>query len=381
LRRVKAPLLALLAALAVPATAGAQALQMTASTERTGHVDLALQGPPAAQVDVTEGARRVATVTLDATGRGGVRNAGEWRCDRRRRTFSAAGDGLDATTTVTTPSCAHRYRLVVRPRRPRAGHRVRVRVVDTFRLGDVHARVCARGPGRRKCHRAPARLRLKHAGRWRLTVHATQRRIRVRPPRHIRLLATGDSMIQIIDSFLAQRLEPRGDRVHSDAHISSGISKPFFFDWPHHARVETARYHPDVTIMFLGANDGFPLGGTPCCGRTWRHKYARVARRMMRTYARSGAVYWCLLPAPRDGSFRRVFVAVNRALRIAQRHTRAHLLDLPKTFTPGYRFRQSITWRGRTVSVRQDDGVHLNVAGASIAATLMIRRMARDGVL
>jgi hypothetical protein len=45
-------------------------------------------------------------------------------------------------------------------------------------------------------------------------------------------------------------------------------------------------------------------------------------------------------------------------------------------FTPRGRFRTSI--RGRVV--RQGDGVHLNVLGASIAANLVIRRMARDGV-
>jgi lysophospholipase L1-like esterase len=380
---VRAPLLALLLALAVPATAGAQGLQMSASIDHPGRIDLALQGPPAAQVSVTEGARDVATVTLDATGAGTVRRAGDWLCRRRRRSFDATGDGLTATTAVTTPSCAHRYRLAARPRTPRAGHRVRVRITDSFRLGDVHPLVCAHGPAHaRVCARAPARLKLPRSGRWRLRVkHHTLRTVRVRPPKHVRLLATGDSMIQIIDSFLEQRLAPRRAHVRSDAHISSGLSKPFFFDWPHHARAQTASYRPDVTIMFIGANDGFPFGDTPCCGRAWRHRYAHIARGMMRTYERTGVVYWCLLPAPRDGNFRRVFVAVNRALHIAQRHTDARLLDLPKTFTPGYRFRQTITWHGRTVSVRQDDGVHLNTTGASIAATLMIRRMARDGVL
>ncbi len=33
------------------------------------------------------------------------------------------------------------------------------------------------------------------------------------------------------------------------------------------------------------------------------------------------------------------------------------------------------------MSVRQGDGVHLNVAGASIAATLIIKAMRRDGVI
>ncbi len=382
---MKAPLLALLASAAVTATAAAQTppLEMSASIERTGRIDVGLSGPPGAHVSVTEGLRRVATVTLDATGAATIPHAGEWRCERRRRTFVGYGDGLRAEARVTTPGCRDRYKLVVRPRGPRAGRTVRVRIEDRFGLGDVHARVCARGPARAKvCRRAPARLRLRRAGRWRVHAENVTRTVRVRRPRRIRLLATGDSMIQIIDSLLAQRLEPR-HRVRSDAHISSGLSKPFFFHWPRHARSETARYRPDATVMFIGANDGFPFGDTQCCGRAWSRKYARVVSRMMRTYARTGAVYWCLLPAPRPANFRRVFVAVNRGLRMAQRRNRrlARLIDLPRTFTPGYAFRQSISWRGRTVSVRQDDGIHLNVAGASIAATLVIRRMARDGLL
>jgi hypothetical protein len=46
-------------------------------------------------------------------------------------------------------------------------------------------------------------------------------------------------------------------------------------------------------------------------------------------------------------------------------------------FTPGERFRASI--HGRVV--RQGDGVHLNVAGAAIAARLLMRRLRADGFI
>jgi uncharacterized protein len=214
----------------------------------------------------------------------------------------------------------------------------------------------------------------------------------VRPAtRRLRVLATGDSMIQIIDGDLQRRLGDRGPiSVRSDAHISTGISKPFMFDWVAHARGSARTLHPDVTVMFLGANDGFPMGTrsgrrASCCGGDWVREYARRARRMMRSYARGGAgtVYWLLLPAPRGANFRAVFGPVNRALRAAARSFPGvvHVVDLGATFTPGGRFRQTIRWEGRTVSVRQEDGVHLNVAGASIATTLIIRRMRRDGLI
>jgi uncharacterized protein len=201
----------------------------------------------------------------------------------------------------------------------------------------------------------------------------------------LRVLATGDSMIQIIDSYLQQRIGSGPARVRSDAHISTGISKPSMLDWPAHAMRRARGMRPDVTVMFLGANDGFPMAGAACCGRAWRVEYARRARAMMRTYARGGRarVYWLLLPAPRGGNFRKVYFAVNAALRRAARGLEddVRLIDLVEVFTPGWRYRDSMQVGGRTVRVRQDDGVHLNTTGASLAATLVIRAMRHDRIL
>lgn len=401
---MKAPLLALVCALAVAATATAQApppLTLVAGKARPGRIDLTLTGPAGSQLDVIElsgAGRRVGHVTLDPEGRAVVRDAATWSCTQRERSFQAngtdpAGAPLQADADVTTRSCAHRYRLRVRPRTPRAGRPVTVRLIDTFNLARGRVRVCARGPARLKVCKAPrldpagaTRLRLPRPGRWRIAARSARRELTVRrAPGRLSLLATGDSMIQIVDGFLEDRLAPKRVSVRSDARISTGLSKPFMLDWRAHARRQVARSHPDLVVMFIGANDGFPFGDVPCCGKAWRKRYAKVAGAMMRTYAQGGraTVYWCLLPAPRGGNFRRVFVAVNAALRrAAERHRgTVHLVDLPATFTPGYRFRQTIRWHGRTESVRQDDGVHLNVAGASIAAAVMVARMVRDGVL
>ena len=59
----------------------------------------------------------------------------------------------------------------------------------------------------------------------------------------------------------------------------------------------------------------------------------------------------------------------------------ARVIDLVPVFTPGGRFRQHVTFRGQDVNARQADGVHLSVAGASIAATLLIDRLRADRAL
>src|SRR3954465_6087168 len=116
------------------------------------------------------------------------------------------------------------------------------------------------------------------------------------------VVATGDSMIQIVDSFLAKELGPKHFRVKSDAHVGTGISKTHQFDWIRRARYLARHYRPRATVVFLGANEGFPLRWEGkrrnCCSSAWRKAYAARARKMMRSLERDGAarVYWLTLP-------------------------------------------------------------------------------------
>jgi hypothetical protein len=389
---------------------------VSASTKQTGWVALHLTGTPGARVTVAEataaGPVAVASVVLPPAGVVDLPRAAPWRCDTPAPSFTAVFANPDGTaqtlaTSVRTPSCAGRLTVALRPQRPRAHRPVTVHVTDRWQQGAVQAIACMSEPGRRARQCAPVTLaagqvhgsvtlRPKRPGRHPLTVTAfgatIDRVLVVRPAsRRLRVLATGDSMIQIIDGDLKQRLARRGQiSVRSDAHISTGISKPFMFNWPAHARASAREVHPDLTVMFLGANDGFPMG-TPsgakvsCCDQAWVREYARRARGMMRSYARRGAgtVYWLLLPVPRSARFRAVFEPVNQALRTAARSFpgAVRLIDLASTFTPHGRFRARMRWHGRLRTVRQADGVHLSVAGASIATELIVRQMRRDGLV
>jgi hypothetical protein len=201
-----------------------------------------------------------------------------------------------------------------------------------------------------------------------------------------RVLATGDSMIQIVDGFLAQKLRPEHFRVRSDAHVGTGISKPFLLDWVAHARAIAGSYRPTATVVFLGANEGFPLKfegkRRNCCSQAWRRAYALRAQAMMKELERGGTsrVYWLTLPAARPGHWNHIYRSVNLALHSASKREGdgVRLLDMGRVFTPSGRFQQTIVRGGRRISVRQTDGIHLNVAGARIAAQVVVRRMRRD---
>jgi hypothetical protein len=51
-----------------------------------------------------------------------------------------------------------------------------------------------------------------------------------------------------------------------------------------------------------------------------------------------------------------------------------------RIFTPSGRFQRTLKRHGRRVVVRQSDGIHLNRAGAGIAAGAVMRAMRRDGL-
>jgi hypothetical protein len=399
--RVIRPLLIAAACCTVTAAAAAQApstVGVTALTPaQTGWIGLVLTGPPGSSVTLSEAGTPFRTLTLSGA-QTTLAHALPWRCDRRVRALRAdavdpSGSHSTATVTVGTPSCAHRFAVTVRPRTAaRVGRRLRVTVRDGWQTGGTGARVCLLVRRASSCRRTlvPARVRLpvRRAGVGRVAVSGAGFAIRERLEtrrRHapLRLLATGDSMIQIIDSLLKQRLQPRHKaHVTSDARISTGISKSFMFNWVRHARAETSRLRPQVTVMFIGANDGFPIGRAQCCGPAWIAAYAGRARRMMRDYRRGGAgrVYWLTIPAPRDAQRKPIYHAVDEAIEHAAASFPADevsVIDLVRVFTPGGVFRASI--HGRVV--RQADGIHLNVAGAKIAAAVILKRMRADALL
>jgi hypothetical protein len=206
----------------------------------------------------------------------------------------------------------------------------------------------------------------------------------------VRMLATGDSEIQGLDDILGATLGSRGVEVTGEAHISTGISKPFMFDWVKHAAAQAAASHPDITVMYVGANDGFPLP-TPsgaisyCCGEAWVKAFARRTESIMSSYLRGGAgrVFWFTLPTPRNAAAQPVFRAINRAYAIAAGSFRrgVELIDLVRVFTPGGRYRQVMFYGGRTVDVREPDGYHLSLSGDAIAASIQVGRLRADGLV
>lgn len=204
--------------------------------------------------------------------------------------------------------------------------------------------------------------------------------------RDVRVLATGDSMIEPLDELLAKRVAPA--RTGREARGGTGVSKIYPLDWVRHARKQVRSYSPRATVMWIGANDGAPLEtddgrSVKCCRAAWIEAYAERARKMMRTYTGDGRhVYWLTLPAPRSDARARIFAAVNAAIaRAAEGVERARVLDMVAVLSPGFRYRRTAQVDGKRAVIRQRDGVHVSRAGAKLALRPLLRAMRADGVV
>lgn len=71
------------------------------------------------------------------------------------------------------------------------------------------------------------------------------------------VLLVGDSMMmEGLGPTLHHRLRLRDNLdVYREGKYSSGLSRPDFFDWPTNLKAMLEKYHPDLLIVSLGAND------------------------------------------------------------------------------------------------------------------------------
>lgn len=411
-RRIIAPLLAVFLLANAAAEAQAQAPNpcgpqnvtnfLAADATRPGVISLYFFGANGAPVTYYEcignRAKRLATLPGDEAGTPTLlSDATTWSCDRLTRRFVATAPKPDGTLgvgsySVRTMSCAGRFRIAA-PSRVAAGDLLRVRVNDSWGIGNIRPLLCVTSPtGKRSCERigfaravavASRRFRPRTRGRLLVEVRVRDRRVRSttidvgvdgaarrREPHTV--LATGDSLMQGIDSFLADELADTAT-VRSDVRPGTAIGKGLeWLDW---SAAQVSKQRPWATIMAIGANEGWPQE-TPagvkveCCDEVWEDELARRIRVMIRTYLRrgEGRVVWLMLPAPKGDKLTRIFDTVNRAiLRAGEKMPRTTVLRTDVIFTPdGYR--ESMRYNGQTVRVREPDGVHLNAAGTAIAA-------------
>jgi len=386
--------------------AAASTIRFGADTTQTGVINLAFSGAGDAPVKFYE--RVGGRLKLLGTGQAApgvpatvLKDATTWSCDRLVRRFTAKvtladGTHLKRATSARTVSCTRRFELRA-PRRVAPGAVARVRVADSWKIGSIRPSLCITPPqSKPACRRlvfpravafAARAFRASTSGRWRVELQVRDHRVRAfvavgaatstRATLAPVVLATGDSTMQGIDSFLSDELGEHA-RLVSDVRLGSGISRGNF--WTKHAVSQTKHQRQRVTVISVGAAyDAFPLTTAgaaiaECCDAPWIFAYAHRVRRMMRTYLRGGhgRVFWLTPPLPRDPERQRITTAIGYAVEHAATGlTGVRVVRVDRRFSPDGSYTDVIRYRGSDVRVRDRDGIHLNVSGTAIVARLL----------
>ena len=171
-----------------------------------------------------------------------------------------------------------------------------------------------------------------------------------------------------------------------DPHPGTGISNPTLVDWGQ-LSAQVAEDHPQAVVVFIGANEGYPLPGPgrqepACCGPQWAAVFANRAAADDGHLPPGGRGADLLADRPDPARPRPPDVekAVNAAIGVAAAALadQIRIVDTVPVFTPGERYRDAIEIDGDQTIVRESDGIHLNEAGSGVAADEVLRRVDQD---
>lgn len=196
-----------------------------------------------------------------------------------------------------------------------------------------------------------------------------------------RVLIVGDSDAGAFGPALQQRLDPTGVvDTALDYKVSSGLSRPDFFDWPARLRQQLSAIDPHVVVVTFGGNDAQDLAvdgrSVPVADPTWTEVYRERVREVLDLMLVGDRhVVWVGIPNASSPSFTKRLVvqrdAVVAELDAHPERDRLHYVDTWARFSGhsgGYADYIVDPRDGVGKKVRAADGFHLNMNGAAILA-------------
>ena len=220
----------------------------------------------------------------------------------------------------------------------------------------------------------------------RLPAAAPAREITLRTPTRsdpLRVLVTGDSLATYVGLQLTNLTGSAGlVSVTMLTRNGTGLTNPSYFNWQKAARTDMAKRDPEVVLMIIGGNDGWPMD-TPAGQRVqvgdddWIAEYARRAAAVMSTFQGDGrAVYWSGPPTARAARWDTLYRKINRAdAAAADALVGAVYVDLYSGTAVDGRYSEYVQDGAKRIKARQPDGIHWSLAGSRLPARILLDQL------
>lgn len=196
----------------------------------------------------------------------------------------------------------------------------------------------------------------------------------------------GDSMAMTFGESLVAMADRTGViDTALDYHVSSGLSRPDFFNWPKRLTAEMRGFQPDVVVFASGANDGQDVqheGKLYYYGtKEWNDLYReRVAVAMNIAGGEQGRpVWWVGMPIARDPAQSEIYRNINKIYKEeAKKRPNVHYVDTYTMFADANGdYSDYLTGiSGKKELMRQGDGIHWSRAGSDLVAAEVMEQIA-----
>ncbi|MFV0523098.1 MAG: DUF459 domain-containing protein [Acidimicrobiales bacterium] len=208
------------------------------------------------------------------------------------------------------------------------------------------------------------------------------------PDDPLRILIAGDSTVEPVGGAIMRMLaDDPATAAWLEVRISTGLSRPDFFDWPAHLAGLLPETRAEVLVVMIGANDAqsFVADGRMLTYGTdeWFAAYrARVAAIMDQALASGAVVVWIGQPTMREPDFDAKLAALNGvfAEEVASRPGRAVYVDASAAMSVdgSGAYTPTLTdGSGHQRVVRSTDGIHMTNDGGEMLAPIVLDTIAQ----
>ena len=170
-------------------------------------------------------------------------------------------------------------------------------------------------------------------------------------------------------------------RATSQARISTGLTRPDYFDWPSAVHDVVAQQQPDVLVVVFGTNDPQPIQtatGTYSFGTPeWETEYRARVDAVMGAATGARKIVWVGLPVVRRESLEPKLEVLDQIFeQEAAKFPDVSYVDTRAMFSPDGAYDAYLTAPdGTPVLVRAADGVHFSLTGYDMLAQAVIDRI------
>jgi len=195
----------------------------------------------------------------------------------------------------------------------------------------------------------------------------------------LRVFAAGDSQMEFLSQAIATEGGDRPLDLDAEFRISTGLSRPDYFNWPAELASVISDDDPEAVVLFMGANDHQDMidsSGDRLVRDTpqWQAEWSRRLEILLDLSKGPGRqVFWVTQPPMRDGNLDKAVRLLNGlAAPVIEARDFVSVIDIWDMFGGADGFAARVAGPdGSEVTARVNDGVHLNRRAASWVADLI----------